>query len=70
MPSGSRNRATNAATSNNTMSESAACALVTASFLLLGLFGYAPVSRSKTGMVFGAVIMAFVLNAVASQMGG
>lgn len=50
------------------MSVSAAWALVAASFLLLGLFGYASVSRSKAGMVFGAVIMAFVLNAIASQI--
>ncbi len=39
------------------MSVSAAWALVAASFLLLGLFGYASVSRSKAGMVFGAVII-------------
>jgi hypothetical protein len=50
------------------MSASTAWALVAASFLILGLFGYASVTRSKTGMIFGAVISAFVLNGLASQI--
>jgi hypothetical protein len=50
------------------MPASTAWALVAASFLLLGLFGYASVTRSKAGMIVGAVISAFVLNGIASQI--
>lgn len=50
------------------MPASTAWTLVAASFLLLGFFGYASVTRSKTGMVFGAVISALVLNGIASQI--
>jgi hypothetical protein len=50
------------------MPASTAWALVAASFLLLGLFGYASVTRSKAGMIVGAVISALVLNGIASQI--
>jgi hypothetical protein len=53
---------------NHPMSASPAWALVAASFLLLGLFGYASVTRSKAGMIVGAVISALVLNGIASQI--
>jgi hypothetical protein len=43
-------------------------ALVAASFFMLGLFGYASVTRSKIGMVLGGVFSAIVLNGAAHQI--
>jgi len=50
------------------MLASTAWAFVVASFLLLGVFGYASVARSKAAMAFAAVISALMLNGVASQI--
>lgn len=49
------------------MPEFAAWSLVVVSFLLLGGFGYASVTRNRLGMICGAVISALVLNWMASQ---
>lgn len=50
------------------MSESTAWLLVVASFLVLAFFGYASVTRSKMLMISGALVSAFVLNVIASQI--
>lgn len=50
------------------MSEFAGWSIVASSFLLLGFFGYGSATRSKPGMIFGAVISALVLNGVALQI--
>jgi hypothetical protein len=58
----------NVASRFNTMSESTAWSLVAASFLILGFFGYASFARSKILMILGALVSAFVLNVMASQI--
>lgn len=50
------------------MSESTAWALVATSLLMIGFFGYASAARSKLIMILGAIVSAFLLNGVASQI--
>jgi hypothetical protein len=50
------------------MSESTAWSLVVASFLMIVFFGYASATRSKMLMISGALVSAFLLNVIASQI--